>query len=221
MHPLSFYDLWARYVYTPLHGPFSLSEALEGLLFYPLNESRDSIAIGSKKTLRHELIFELSNVVNDLQEYLLYFSSEFLISPLNLPDFIKELRAGYGKFEHLTVYWGALITRLIIARGIVEHNFWPHLFDTTINNPSAFQGLGRHPSVILPNVSLDKSSASTSTSTFTLPSHSTPCSPYYPLESQCLPLNVQYERSQTMPSKVDPMWKNECSVQGTGIWSST
>ena len=71
MHPLFFYDLRACYVYTPLHGPYSLSEALEGLLFYPLNESRDSIAISSKRTLRHELIFELSNVVNDLLQEVL------------------------------------------------------------------------------------------------------------------------------------------------------
>ena len=205
MHSSSFYELRARYVYTPLYGPYSLSEALEGLLFYSLNESRDSIAIGSKRTLRHELIFELSNVVDDLQEYLHYFSSTFLISPLNSPDFIKELQAGYGRFEHLTVYWGALISRLIIARGIIEHNFWPHLFHPGIFNPSAFQGLGQPPSSTLSNASLEKSFASTFTSAFTLPSHiySTPHSLYYPLESQHLPLNVQSKRSQRMPSKTD------------------
>ena len=164
MHSSSFYELRARYVYTPLYGPYSLSEALEGLLFYSLNESQDSIAIGSKRTLRHELIFELSNVVDDLQEYLLYFSSTFLISPLNSPDFIKELRAGYGRFEHLTVYWGALISRLIIARGIIQHNFWPHLFHPTISSPAALQGLGRHPSFVSPNMALDESSTSTITS---------------------------------------------------------
>ena len=200
MHPSSFYDLRARYVYTPLYGPYSLSEALEGLLFYSLDELRDSIAIGCKRTLRHELISELSNVVDDLQGYLLYFSSKFLISPLNSPDFIKELRAGYGRFEHLTVYWGALISRLIIARGIIERNFWPHLFHPGIFNPSAFQGLRQPPSFILSNASLEKSSTSTSTSAFTLPSHihSNPRSLYYPLESQRLPLNVPSQCSQTM-----------------------
>ena len=91
MHPSSFYDLRARYIYTPLHGPYSLSEALEGLISYPLNESRDSISIGSKRSLRHELISELSNVVDDLQGYLIYFSSQFHISPLNSLDLMKEL----------------------------------------------------------------------------------------------------------------------------------
>ena len=102
MHASSFYDLWAHYVYTPLYGPYSLSEALEGLLFYSLNESRDSIAIGSKRTLWHELIFELSNVVDDLQEYPLYFSSKFLISPLRghsshvLPSHAESSNTTFG-----------------------------------------------------------------------------------------------------------------------------
>ena len=91
MHPSSFYDLLARYIYTPLHGPYSLSEALEGLVFYSLDESRDSISIGSKRTLHHKLISELSNVVDDLQDYLIYFSSKFLISPSDSPDLLKEL----------------------------------------------------------------------------------------------------------------------------------
>ena len=91
MHPSSFYDLRARYVYTPLHGPYSLSEALEGLISYSLDESRDSIPIGSQRILHHELISELSNVVDDLQGYLIYFSSQFLITPLNSPDLVKEL----------------------------------------------------------------------------------------------------------------------------------
>jgi len=87
----SFYDLWACYIYTPLYGPYSLSEALEGLLFYPLEESRDSVSISSNRTLRHELVSKLSNVIDDLQDYLVYFSSEFLIFPLNSPDPLKEL----------------------------------------------------------------------------------------------------------------------------------
>ena len=90
MHPSSFYDLWALYVYTPLYGP-SLSEALEGLFSFPLNESRDFILIGPKISLWHELVSELSNVVDDLQDYLIYFSSKFLISPLNSLDLIMEL----------------------------------------------------------------------------------------------------------------------------------
>ena len=66
MHPSSFYDLRARYIYTPLYGPYSLLEALEGLIFYSLDESQDSISIGSKRILWHELVSELSNVVDDL-----------------------------------------------------------------------------------------------------------------------------------------------------------
>ena len=91
MHPSSFYDLQAHYVYTPLYGPYSLSEALEGLLSYSLNESRDSISIGSNRTLWHELVSELSNIIDDLQDYLVYFSSKFLISPLDSPNLLKEL----------------------------------------------------------------------------------------------------------------------------------
>ena len=45
MHPSSFYDLQARYVYTPLHGPYSLSEALEGLLFTPSMNLRMSFQL--------------------------------------------------------------------------------------------------------------------------------------------------------------------------------
>jgi len=91
MHPSSFYDLWAHYIYTPLYGPYSLLEALEGLIFCSLNESRDSVSISSKRALQHELVSELSNVTDDLQDYLVYFSSKFIISPLNSPDLIKEL----------------------------------------------------------------------------------------------------------------------------------
>ena len=204
MHPSSFFDLRAHYIFTPLHGPYSLSEALEGLIFYPLNESWDLILIGSKTFLRHELISELSNVVDDLQDYLLYFSSTFLISPPTSPDLIRELRASHNGFKYISICWGAIISRLAIARRIVEHNFWPHFFHPTIDNPSAFQGLGRPPSSILPNVSsLDKLSVSTFTSAFTFPSSvdSTPRSLYYLLESQQLLLNVQRERPQMMPSK--------------------
>ena len=187
MHPSSFYDLWARYVYTPLHGPYSLSEALEGLLFYSLDELRDSIAIGCKRTLRHELISELSNVVDDLQDYLLYFSSEFLTFPLYSLDFIKELRASHDEFKHIVVFWGAIIARLVIARRIVEQYFWPHLFLPVIDNPPALQRLGKPPSLVSPNTSWNKSHVFTST--FISPSHTNntlhrpPHSPYRPLES--------------------------------------
>ena len=205
MHPSSFYDLRAHYIYTPLHGPYSLSEALEGLIFYPLNESRDFIFIGSKRSLRHELVSELSNVVDDLHDYLLYFSSTFLISPPTSLDLIKELRTSYLGFKYISICWGAIITRLTIARGIVEHNFWPHFFHQTINNPSVFQGFGRPPSSIM----LDKSFASVSAFAFTSPSHmdSTPHSQCYPLERQPQPLNAQNdypERLRTMPSDVNP-----------------
>ena len=91
MHPSSFFDLWARYIYTPLYGPYSLSEALEGLIYFPLNESWDFILIGPKISLQYELVSELSNVVDDLQDYLVYFSSKFLISPSVSPDLIKDL----------------------------------------------------------------------------------------------------------------------------------
>jgi len=91
MHPSSFYDLRARYVYTPFYGPYSLSEALEGPISYSLNESRDSVSIGLKRTLQHELVSELRNIVDDLQDYLVYLSSKFLIFPINSPDLIKEL----------------------------------------------------------------------------------------------------------------------------------
>jgi len=148
MHPPSFYDLQARYIYTPLYGPYSLSEALEGLIFYTLNESWDSVSISSKRTLQHELISKLSNVIDDLQDYLVYFSSKFLISPLNSPDFIKELQAGHTRFEHLNVYWGAAITCLVIARKIVKHKFWPHLFQLVIDNPADLQSHGRLSSVL-------------------------------------------------------------------------
>jgi len=137
MHPSSFYDLWACYVYTPLYGPYSLSEALEGLVFYPLEESWDSILIGSNRTLWHELVSELSNVIDDLQDYLVYFSSEFLIFPLNSPDLIKKLQASCDGFEHLSICWGAIITCLIIACKIVEHYFWPHLFQPMIEKLAA------------------------------------------------------------------------------------
>ena len=195
MHPSSFYDLRACYVLTPLYGPYSLSEALEGLLCYPLNELRDSITISSKRTLRHELIFELSNVVDDLQEYLLYFSSKFLISPLNLPDFINELRAGYGRFEHLTVYWGALITRLIIACKIVERYFWPHFFHPSLDKQ-------RPP---LPNASWNKSfapaSASITSSQIVTPAFSATS----PSPVQRLPLlNAHSESPLSTPSKANP-----------------
>ena len=213
MHPSSFFDLRARYIYTPLHGPYSLSEALEGLIFYSLDESRDSISIGSQRILRHELISELSNVVDDLQGYLIYFSSQFLISPLNSPDLVKELRASHNGFKYLSICWGAIITRIIIARRIVEQDFWPHLFHPTIDELAAFQRFKQTPSSLLPNASLDKPSISApaSISTFTSPSHldTAPHSSYCPLELRRLPLNVQSECPQTTPSKANPTVRKE------------
>ena len=141
MHPLSFYNLQARYVYTPLYGPYSLSEALDGLIFYSLNKYWDSISIGSKQSLWHELVSELSKVIDDLQDHLIYFSSRFLISPSNSPDLIKELQVNHNGFKYLTICWGALITRLVIAHEIIEFNFWPHLFQPTIDNLVALQKL--------------------------------------------------------------------------------
>ena len=193
MHPSSFYDLQARYVLTPLYGPYSLSEALDGLISYSLNESRDFIWIGSKRTLQHELISELSNVVDDLQDYLVYFSSSFLISPSNSSDLIEELWASCNGPKYLSVCWGALVTRLVIARKIVEQYFWPHLFQPVIDNPSAFQRLGRLSSFVLPTA---KSSASVPA--FVSSSHaiSPPCSQCCSLESQHRPLNAQSERPE-------------------------
>ena len=205
MHPSSFYDLWARYTYTPLYGPYSLSEALEGLIFYSLNESQDSISIGSKRTLQHELILELSNVTDDLQDYLIYFSSNFLIFPLNSSDLFKELRAGCDGFEPLSIHWGAIITHLVVACKIVEHNFWPLLFQPVINNPTSFPRR-QHPPFAFPNVSSDKSPASTSASTFISSPHmdNSPCFQYCLLQSHRLPFNVQSEHPQTIPSMLNP-----------------
>ena len=191
MPPSSFYDLQARYIYTPLYGPYSLSEALEGLISLPLNESRDFILIGPKISLWHELISELSNVVDDLQDYLVYFSSRFLISPSVSPDLIKDLRTSCDDFKYLIICWGALITRLVTIRKIVESNFWPHFFRPSINKPASLQKLKQRPPFVLPNVSWKKSF--TPVSPTSLPSsriHSTPHSPHCLLDLQRLPLNV-------------------------------
>jgi len=145
MHPSSFYDLQAHYVYTPLYGLYSLSEALEGLDFYPLEESQDSISIGSNRTLRHELVLELSNVVDDLQDYLVYFSSKFLIFPLNSPDLIKKLQASCDGFEHLSVCWGAIITCLIITHKIVEDYFGHISFNQQSKNSQLYEGSNNPP----------------------------------------------------------------------------
>ena len=136
MHPSSFYDIQARYVYTPLHGPYSLSEALEGPILYSFNESWDFISIGSKRSLRHELVSELSNVVDDLQDYLIYFSSKFLISPSNSTDLIKELQGKHKGIKCVSRCWGAIVMRLAVARKTVEGNFWPGLFQPAINDPT-------------------------------------------------------------------------------------
>ena len=200
MHPSSFYDLRARYIYTPLYGPYSLSEALEGLVFYALDESRDSISIGSKRTLRHELISELSNVTSDLQDYLIYFSSNFPIFPVNSPNLFKELRAGCDGFKPLSICWGAIITRLVIARGIVEQNFWPHLFRPAINNLTGLQRLGRCLPFASPNAPLNKSSSFASAFIPSSLADGSPRSPYCLSDSQRSPFDGQSERPQTMPS---------------------
>ena len=200
VHPSSFYDLRARYIYTPLHGPYSLSEALEGLISYPLNESWDSISIGSKRSLRHELISELSNVIDDLQGYLIYFSSQFLISPLNSPDLVKELRASHNGFRYLSICWGAIITRIAIARGIVKHDFWPHFFQPAISALPPSQRLGQPPFLVSPNASWNKSPVFTSSFISPLHPNHTPHSPYHSLESRRLLVNKQSERPQSMPS---------------------
>ena len=183
MHPSSFYDLRARYVYTPLYGPYSLSEALEGLIFYSLNESRDFILIGSKRSLRHELVSELSNVVHDLQDYLIYFSSKFLISPSNSTYFIEELRGSHEGIKCVSSCWGAIITHLAVACEIVEGNFWPGLFRPAINDPTTLQRPGQPPFLVSPNASWNKSPVFTSA--FISPSNPncTPHSPYHSLES--------------------------------------
>ena len=207
MHPSSFYDLWARYIYTSLHGPYSLSEALEGLISYPLNESQDSISISSKRSLRHELILELSNVVDDLQGYLVYFSSQFLISPSNSLDLEQELRASHDRFRCLSICWEAIVTRIAIARGIVEHDFWPHLFQPAISNLAPSQRFGQPPAVILPNASYNKSPMFTSAFSplhMNSTPHRPPHSPYWPLESRRLRVNEQSECPEIPPSKAGP-----------------
>ena len=209
MHPSSFFDLRARYIYTPLHGPYSLSEALEGLIFYPLNTSRDFISIGSKISLRHELISELSNVVDDLQDYLVYFSSTFLISPSVSPDLIKELQTSCEDFKYLTICWGALITRLATARKIVECNFWPHFFQPSIDKLASLRKLKHQPPFVLPNASWRKSFSPASPSLPSFQIHSTPRSPHCLLDSQCLPLNVRSKHPETIPSKGDPTGSKE------------
>ena len=190
MHPSSFYDLRARYIYTPLHGPYSLSEALEGLILYPLSESQDSISIVLKRSLWHELISKLSNVVDDLQSYLIYFSSQFLIFPLNSPDLLKGLQASHDGFRYLSICRGAIITRIDNARGIVGHDFWPHLFQPAINNLTAYQGC---PSFTLPDAQWGKSAIPLSR--FISPPHwdSIPSSANSMLDTQHLPFDVQSE----------------------------
>ena len=214
MHPSSFYDLRARYIYTPLYGPYSLSEALEGLLFYSLNESRDFILIGSKISLRHELISEISNVVDDLQDYLAYFSSTFLISPPDSLDLIKELRTNFDGFKYPIVCWGALITHLVTARKIVESNFWPHFFQPSINNlPASLRKPNQRPPFALPNTPWNKLPVSTSAFILTSHSNGTHHSPYRPLESRRLLVNKQSEHPQSMPSKTGPMvGKEDCPM---------
>ena len=203
MHPSSFYDLRARYIYTPLHGPYSLSEALEGLISYPLNEYQDSISIGLTRSLRHELVSELSNVIDDLQGCLINFSSQFLISPSNSLDLVKELRASHDGFRYLSICWGAIITRIAITCGIVEHNFWPLFFQPAISNLAPSQRLGQPPSVVFPNASWNQSFASTSPS---IPSHihGIPCTTNFLSEAQRLPFDGQSECPEILPSKAGP-----------------
>ena len=205
MHPSSFYDLRARYVYTPLHGPYSLSEALEGLISYSLEESQDSISIGSQRILRCELISELSNIIDDLQDYLLYFSSKFLILPSNSPNPVKELQASYDRFEHLSVRWGAIISQLVIARKIVERNFWPRFFQPSINKLAALRRRKQPQSFVLHQAPLNNSSTTASAYISSSQIHTPACPADSPSQVQRLPLlNAQSESPQTTPSKMDP-----------------
>jgi len=215
MHPSSFYDLWACYVYTPLHGPYSLSEALKGLISYPLDESQDFITISSKRTLRHELISELSNVMDDLQDYLVYFSSRFLISSLNSPDLIKDLWASCNGPKYLTVCWGAIIMHLVTACRIVKCNFWPNFFQPSLNKLTSLQKLKQQPPFVLPNVLWNKLLASASTF---LPSFHIDCiphSPYCLLDSQCRLFNLQ--SPQMMPSKSNPTGGKESHASSSRL----
>ena len=217
MHPSSFYDLQACYIYTPLYGPYSLSEALDGLIYYTLDKSWDSISIGSKRSLQHELVSELSNVVDDLQDYLFYFSSKFIISPVNSPDLIEELRASHDKFKHLIVCWGAIVACLNIACKIIEHNFWPHFFQPAINNLTDFQRLRQHPPFALPDASFNKSFTSTSTSILSPNTDSAPYPTYRPLKWQGQLFNVRSECPQTEPSKSNPTGGKEDRKLSLGL----
>jgi len=201
MHPSSFYDLQARYIYTPLYGPYSLSEALHGLIFYSLNKSQDSISISSKRSLWHELISELSNAIDDLQDYLLYFSSNFLIFPPDSLDLIKELWTSCDDFKNMIICWDTLITRLITAHKIVEHYFWPHLFQPAIDNPANLQRLRQFSSFILPNMALDKLFMPASALVSPYQTDSTPCTTTSPFELEHQPLNIQSEHLQLAPSE--------------------
>ena len=233
MHPSSFYDLRARYVYTSLHGPYSLSEALEGLISYSLDESRDSILIGSQRILHHALISELSNIIDDLQDYLLYFSSKFLILCSNSPNPVKELQASYNRFEHLSVCWGAIISWLVIARKIVECNFWPRFFQPSINELAALRRRKQPQSFVLPQVPLNNSSTTASTYISSSQIHTPACPADSPSQVQHLPLlnaqsevqrlplsNAQSEPPQTTPSKANPTVSKEDHPSSLMLYTS-
>jgi len=222
MHPSSFYDLQSRYIYTPLYGPYTMLEALEGLIFYSLDKSWDSVSIGSKRALWHELILELSNVIDDLQDYLVYFSSEFLISPFNSLDFIKELQGRHNGFKCVSSCWGAIITCLAVARKIIEGNFWPHLFRPTINNWQAVHQRLRQLPSLSPNTVQNKSIPSTSTLIPSSHMDSTPRTMESPLEMKhLLLLNAQSERPQIMSSKLNPMGSKEHHVLSFSVCRSS
>ena len=112
--------------------------------------------------------------------------------------------------KYLSICWGAIISRLAIARGMVEHNFWPHHFHPIIDYPTALQG-HRRTSFVLPNASWNRSPVSAYT--FISPSHmdSTSRSPSCRLESRHLPFNVQSERLQSTQSKTYPTGGNDQS----------
>ena len=144
-------------------------------------------------------------MVDDLQDYLVYFSSRFLISLSNSSDLIKELWASCNGPKYLSVCWGTLVTCLVIARKIVEHNFWPHLFRPAIHNLVALPRLGQPQSFVLPQVPLNKSSTTASAYISSSQIHTPPFPADFPSQVQCLPLfNVQCELPQMTPSKANP-----------------
>ena len=100
----------------------------------------------------------------------------------------------------MSICWGAIISRLVVACEIVEKNFWPHLFQWNVDK-LAFQRLQRPLSFVSPKTSLNQSS--TSASAFISQSRN-PRSPYCQFESRHLSLNMQNQCLQSAPSEIDP-----------------